>query len=452
MSDDAAVPPAVVVVEPDPQRRRHLARALGPGTMTARSVDDASVQLASVSAADVRSGQTLDERTCPPVVVVSGPSIPLATAVSLRDVCPGSVVVAVHGRASTAELRAAMAAGIGDLLSDGAPTAQLRHAVRRAGVAVQMAAGPACLPTHPDESSLDASIGVGERAAAWSLPEGGLVAVLSPKGGTGGTTVAVNLALALAADVPTPPQGTPLAVVVDADLQFGDVALMCGVDPARSLASLARGPRDGAVIRPDATSVRRALVPIPESAVALLAAPVDPALADTLPAALVGDVLDVLTDLAPWVVVDLPTVIDDRVMETIDRAGTVLVVSSADPLAIKDARTLIDLLERLGVGGRWAVVCNAPSADPGVGVGGLEHHLGRRVAVSIPHDPAVPATVLRGRPLVLDAPAAPAARAVAALAATLRNPAGAGVPMVTPLRAMVDRFVGGAWFTRLAGG
>ena len=460
MTAGVEVAPWVVVVESDPQRRQSLVEALGPGTTAVGSIDAVSGLLLSDSSRSAASGAGVDG---PPCVLVSGPSVEPAAAVPLTSSRPASVVVAVHGRGSTAELRAALSAGVGDLVGRDAPPAQLRHAVRRAGVAAQLEAElrrevpasdatPASLVgDRADHGVVSATAGTGALDGGVPVADGGLVAVLAPKGGTGGTTVAVNLALALASGVPERSGEPPAVVVVDADLQFGDVALACGAEPGRSLASLTRTSTGGPGPRPDATSVSRTLVPIPDTAVALLAAPVDPALAETLPPSLVGDVLDVLTDLAAWVVVDLPSVIDDRAMEVIDRAGSVLVVASPDPLAAKDARAAVDLLERLGLDDRWLLVSNAPAPGSERGVGALEHHLGRRVAVSIPHDPAVPSAVLRGRALLADAPSSPASRAVASLAAALRTPSPGGGGPRSPLRDVVDRLVGGAWRTRLVG-
>ncbi len=441
--------PAVVVVERDAQRRQSLARALGPGTLALASVDEIRVHLASPAA-----GTHDPAPGAGPLVVVSGPSLHPAATVPVVATHPAGVVVAVHGRASTADLRAAMAAGVGDLVGADAPAAQLRHAVRRAGVAalvgsgrVPTVSGASPSPVVPPEE--DAPL---PATAEHVLPErpagGGLVAVLAPKGGVGGTTVAVNLAVALALGAPAGSDDAPVAVVVDADLQFGDAALVCGVDPVRSVASLHRGVPGLPAPAPDRTSAGRALLRLPDTAVALLAAPVDPALAETLPAGFLTQVLDALGALAAWVVVDLPSAVDDRAVEVLDRASRVLVVTSPDPLSLKDARAAVDLLERLGLGARWSAVCNAPSAHPGVGVGAVEQHLGRRVAACIPHDASVPAAVVRGRPVVIDAPVASPSRAFVALADALRTPAPTDTVPTSPFRHVVDRLVGGAWRSR----
>lgn len=442
--------PTVVVVECDAQRRTSLAGALGPGTVAVASVDEMRMLL---------SGDAPQSTSdAPPLVVVSGPSLPPDAVVPHVADHPRGVVVAVHGRASTAELRAAMAAGVGDLVGADAPAAQLRHAVRRAGLSALVVPGadppgpgrlspvpfPSVRPEVFPSVEADPRHGGEGRCAPGGGASGGIVAVLAPKGGVGGTTVAVNLAVALAVGAPAGTDDALVAAVVDADLQFGDAALLCGVDPIRSVASLHRGALGHPAPTPDGTSVGRALLRVPDTAVALLAAPVDPALAETVPAGFLAQVLDALCSLAAWVVVDLPSIVDDRVVEVLDRSCQVVIVASPDPLALKNARAGVDLLERLGLGDRWSVVCNAPTAHAGVGVGAVEQHLGRRVRACIPHDANLPAAVVRGRPVVVDAPTGPSAVAFLALADTLRTP---GPPDATPassLRHVVDRLVGGA--------
>lgn len=481
----ATVPatPTVLVVERDARLRQTLVRALGPDTVALASVEEMRSLLAG--------GAQQSSPALSPVVVVSGPSLDPASLVPFVATHPAGAVVAVHGLARTADLRAAMAAGVGDLVGADAPVAQLRHAVRRAGVAAQVGAGrPAAPSACAPVSVVPAPEPVGERfvpeagfsqavtrpappapqTAQADLPAavapesdvdapgasagrmtGGLVAVMGPKGGAGSTTIAVNLAVALAVGAPAGVDDAPVAVVVDTDLQFGDAALVCGVDPARSMASLRRGGSVPVGPTPDVTSVSRALVRLPDAAVALLAAPVDPALSETFDPGFVADVLDALVACAAWVVVDLPAAIDDRVMAVLDRASSILVVASPDPLAAKDARSAVDVLDQLGFGARWSLVCNLTSGHPGVGVGALEQHLGRRVLACVPHDAGVPAAVLRGRPVVLDAPSAPASQALIGLADALRTPVPTDAVPTPSLRHVVDRLVGGSLRWRTSG-
>lgn len=456
--------PTVLVIEAEQERRHALARILGPGTLGLSTVEEAADWLeGSTVAREASRGKGSRWAAGVPVVVVTGPSLAPTAALTLCDRWPHLAVVAVHGRASTVELRTAVYAGVADLVGADAPAPQLRHAVRRAGVVAECVGNSGERSTRPLVAVATAAlpdvgpeqIPISDHGEGAHTPNSGLIAVLAPKGGVGGTTVAVNLALALSGLPPTVlpngSSGSPVAVVVDADLQFGDVALLAGVDPRHTLASLAPAHRRDVAAgvapfssAPDATAVGRTLLAIPDTAVAVLAAPVDPALAETISASLLGDVLDLLAGFVPWVVVDVPAVLDDRSIEVLDRAGHVVVVTTPDPLAVKAAGALVDLLDRLEVAAPRTVVCNAPHRQISGAPGVVEQQLGRRVAVAIAHDESIPAAVVRGRPLLVCAPTAPAARAISALATYLRRPAPPGAEPGPPVRHFLERVFEGA--------
>ena len=107
----------------------------------------------------------------------------------------------------TAEvLQQALRAGVDDVVAVSAEDAELLDAISRASARV-MARGPARVPRPA---------GAGGHAD----PPGRVISVFCTKGGTGKSVVAINLAVALAKRTIQP------VVLVDADLQFGDVALM----------------------------------------------------------------------------------------------------------------------------------------------------------------------------------------------------------------------------------
>lgn len=351
--------PAVVVVEPDATERRRLAEALGPGV----------VAVASPA-----------EMPADPAVVVAGPSLDDA-----RWPATGALVAVTH-RYGTAALRSALAAGATDLVDAAAPVTQLRHAVRRAGLAAAVANHRRAGRPVPD--------------AVVTAPLPAPLGVFAPKGGAGATTVAVNVAATVA------DRGVPV-VVVDANVQFGDVALMFGVDPGASLAAVdpARpGQAAGLVVVDPVTSV------------GVLAGPVDPAVADAVTGDAVVAALDAVVAGPATVVVDLPGRLDDVVVALCDRLGHLLVVTAMDLAAVKDTRLAIDTLARMGVSpSAWSLVCNAVGAPGTLPVAAVESQLGVAASCVVPHDATVPESLTAGHPVVVTAPGSPAARALAAL-------------------------------------
>jgi pilus assembly protein CpaE len=256
--------------------------------------------------------------------------------------------------------------------------------------------------------------------------------VFAPKGGAGASTVAVNVAIGLASrsTVTSAQQWSYPAAIIDADLQFGDQALMLGLEPTRSLASLT-SPAPGMVVHPNlaggigsggqsvGTTHKGFLdlvIPHRRSGVGLLGSPVDPALADTVPAGLVTAAMASIGSQTPWLVVDLPSHIGDLTMEVIEHSGHLLVVTCADPPSVKDARVVADTLDRLGIApDAWTLVCNSVNARGGLSVGQIQQHVGVVAGAVIPDDPAVALSLLRGNPVVLDNPRCDASQALQAL-------------------------------------
>jgi pilus assembly protein CpaE len=230
---------------------------------------------------------------------------------------------------------------------------------------------------------------------------GRVVAVFSPKGGAGTTTVATNLAIAA-----THPGSIP--ILVDADLPFGDVAITLGLDPTQSLA-------DATGADMDQLRLRSLLVSENVSGLRTLLAPADPARAEVITAADVTRTLELCRQIAPLVVVDTSSAFDEVTLSILDQADDVVVVAAPDVTTVKNAKVALDTLHRLGVGtSHTFLVLNRVPAKPLLPVGDVERVLGLK-AHCVPEDEAVAESAHAGRPLVRD-PKSKAAKAITALA------------------------------------
>jgi MinD-like ATPase involved in chromosome partitioning or flagellar assembly len=453
-----SIDPLVVVVEADAAIRQTLVALLGQGVVSAATLDDLRQMITADQAVDAGGQSHVGPGSAHGVVVVAGPSLPPPVAASGLSALASSAVsshgwrtaiVGVTHRCTTRRLRDALSVGLDDLVSLDAGPTQLRHAVRRAGLA--LAASPVAV-SPPVASPLDD----GPTAITPLVTAGsGPIAVFAPKGGAGASTVAANVAVGLAArslGIRGDRWRYP-GVIVDADLQFGDQALMLGIDPITSLASLAplvsgrpatnvAGEHEGGTTGTDAYV--ELLITHRHSGVAVLCAPVDPVLADTVSGALVMDALRAIDSCAPWVVVDLPSHIDDLTMDVLDASSHLLVVTATDPSSVKDVRAVADTLARLGVAPEaWTLVCNGVGAADSLSVAQIEHYIGVRAGAVIPLDPAIPAALARGNPVTLEFPQSPSARAVADLVDVLTTTAAPGAPRdgVSSLAHRVDRSV-----------
>ncbi|MBC7287198.1 MAG: AAA family ATPase [Armatimonadetes bacterium] len=253
-----------------------------------------------------------------------------------------------------------------------------------------------------------------------------VVAVVGAKGGVGKTTVAVNLAVALA-------HKGEKVVLVEAPWQLGDAAMFLDVSPAHSFLELA----ETANLDPD---IVEASLAHHSSGVSLLAATTESPseelpLLSRLNTETLGAVLGSLKRTHSAVVADLPASIWEHTAYVSTRSHVVVVVTTADDVAtIRDAATLLDLLAAVGVKQEQTVlVVNRVARGKPLGpddivrVTGWEHYL------AIPEDEAnAAAAINEGVPLVLRTPNSPAARAISKLADDILAKLGRGIRTKTP--------------------
>jgi pilus assembly protein CpaE len=231
---------------------------------------------------------------------------------------------------------------------------------------------------------------------------GRVVAVFSPKGGAGTTTIAVNLAIAASHG------GGMTPILVDADLPFGDVAITLGLDPTNSLADAT-----GADI--DAARLRGLLVTEATSGLRTLLAPADPARAEVVSSADVIRTLELCRQISPLVIVDTSSAFDEVTLSILDQADDVIVVASPDVTTVKNAKVALDTLHRLGVASaNTFLVLNRVMPKPLLPVADVERVLGLK-AHCVPEDESVAEAAHAGRPLVRD-PKSKAAKAISAMA------------------------------------
>jgi pilus assembly protein CpaE len=338
-----------------------------------------------------------------PEVLLVGPQAAsqevFGLAARLDVQCPGITVVLVAD--PTPEIwQEAMRAGVRDLLPPTADAGAIRAAVERAG----SAAAERRRVLRPVEET--------------ARYTGRVITVASPKGGVGKTTVASNLAIGL---TETAPQST---VLVDLDVQFGDVASALGLVPEYALPDVAHGPA-----AEDTMVLKTFLAQHPSGLYAVCGAD-SPAAGDTVTAA---DVTRLLTSLARefrYVVVDTAPGLSEQTLAALDRATDVVMLSSMDVPGVRGLRKELDVLRELCMipAGRH-VVMNFADAKGGLSVRDVETAIGTGVDVVVPRSAAVPASTNQGVPIVAGSRRDPAAKELRRLVARF-----AATPIVRPGR------------------
>jgi pilus assembly protein CpaE len=230
---------------------------------------------------------------------------------------------------------------------------------------------------------------------------GQIITLFSAKGGCGKTTLATNVAAALADG------GKRKVCLVDLDLAFGDVAIALQLFPSHTIADAV--PSGGTI---DLDALRILLTPH-SPGLTTLVAPLEPGSADSISADLVTRILQVLRTDFDFVVVDTPPAFDDRVLAAFDLSDHVGLIATLDIPAIKNLKLTLETLDLLNFPREnWRVVLNRADSKVGLTIGEVESTLRCKILSQIPSSRDVPASVNRGVPIVLDDPKHPVSVAI----------------------------------------
>jgi pilus assembly protein CpaE len=252
---------------------------------------------------------------------------------AIRKKVPFTQIVILSVQGDSNYMRRAMLAGARDFLTKPIDVDELSAAIRRAGRVAR---------NEKEKLSTTAYAGAGTsgRPGTGTLipgDQGQVITVFSPKGGTGKTTIAANLAVALRQ------QGSAVAAV-DGNLQFGDLSFFFNEQGRNSLAELATRAEEL-----DREIVSEVIIKHEASNVHILAAPMRPEYADQVSGDQFGSVVRYLSRMYPYVVVDTGSLLNEYTLSALDASDLVLLVINQDIPSIKNARLFLDLADGLGI-------------------------------------------------------------------------------------------------------
>src|ERR687884_485905 len=314
----------------------------------------------------------------------NSPSLPAAELAAIREQTAAPVIVLASGAQSTL-LEEALEADVSDVLLLPQLTENVVFAIRKASHAGR---------------KLAAQGGHGRR--------GKIVTVFSPKGGTGKTSIATNLAAALAK------HGGKRTLLLDLDLQFGDAAIMLGLEPEKTIYDLVTAPGELDSEKLAGYTTRHA------SGLDILPAPLRPEDAELVTEAKLARLLEVARESYDVIVVDTSPFFHGPMLATLDRTDELLLLCGLDVPTLKNVRLSLQTLELLSFPPeRIRVVLNRANTKVGMKRGEVEGALELKVRYEVPSDRAVPVAVNRGNPAVLGDARADFSRAVRELAKSL---------------------------------
>ena len=215
-----------------------------------------------------------------------------------------------------------------------------------------------------------------------------VITVVSPKGGSGKTTVAVNLAIGLARRAPKQ------VVLLDFDVQFGDCTSTLGLRPEYSLVEAANAATH------ERSALKVFLTPHP-SGLAVLAPPDDLVAVEDIDQDSVKRTLAAFVEEFPLVVVDTAGGVDRFALAAMEQSTDLLVVSTTDVPSIRAVRRQLDVLDEVGyVSQRRTFVLNRANAKVGLSVAEIEAAVGLPAAFQIPSTRLVPVSTNEGSPVI----------------------------------------------------
>jgi pilus assembly protein CpaE len=249
---------------------------------------------------------------------------------------------------------------------------------------------------------------VGRRAQVAGGRQGRLVTVFSPKGGTGKTVLSTNLSASLAK------HWGKRALLLDLDLQFGDAAIMLGLEPEKTIYDLVTAPGELDSEKLAGYTTRHAC------GLDILPAPLRPEDAELVTEAKLARLLEVARESYDVIVVDTSPFFHGPMLATLDRTDELLLLTSLDVPTIKNVRLSLQTLELLSFPqDRIKVVLNRANSKVGMQRKEVESALEMGVRSEVPSDRAVPLAVNRGNPAVLADGKSDFSRAVRELAKSL---------------------------------
>jgi pilus assembly protein CpaE len=389
----------VLIVDDIPETRDHLTKLLG---------FESDIEVVGAASSGAQALQLAAELV--PEVVLMDINMPdmdgIAATERLSAEVPDAAVVMMSVQGEADYLRRSMLAGAREFLVKPFSSDELTASIRQVSARERDKQSRIAVSSMATVAATN-----GTRSGEQGEP-GAIVAVFSPKGGVGRTTLAVNLAVAAATEL------GKKVVLVDGSFQFGDVGVLLNLNPKnKSIADLVPElEQPGHEVESIDTMV------INHSAgIRVLLAPPSPEMAELITPSGVKRVIEALRLTHELVVVDCTSYFNDTTLAILDSADTILTMLSLEITSIKNMRLFLEVADQLGwEGGKIRLILNRADSALGIRVQDVEHSIGRKVDETIVSDGrSVVYALNRGVPFFLSNREAQVSQDVLRLARTI---------------------------------
>jgi pilus assembly protein CpaE len=346
-------------------------------------------------------------RSMRPDIVLMDINMPDIDGITATEAITQSVpevqIVMMSVQGETDYLRRSMLAGAREFLVKPFSADELIASIRRV---YQLKPKLAPVQAEPLGLQMEAAARGPAAEAAGQLGE--IISVYSPKGGSGCSTIATNLALALN-------DGEVSTALVDGDLQFGDVSVLLNLQPNRTISDL--------VTHMDSLEMdflNDVMLTHPSGVKALLAPP-RPDIADMVRADEMREILKHLRLLFEYTVVDTASYLDDVALTVLEVSDWIILVVTPEIPAIKNVRLMLEALDTLNYLGKTRLVVNMTGRKDGITDKDISSHIKLPIFASIPRDNgSVTDAANEGVPIIVSNQKSPVARSIAKLAELVR--------------------------------
>jgi pilus assembly protein CpaE len=358
----------VLIVDDIPETRDHLTKLLG-------FESDIEV-VASAASGTEAIGIATDLL---PDVVLMDINMPdmdgIAATEMLSSQVPTAAVVMMSVQGEADYLRRSMLAGAREFLVKPFSSDELTASIRQ--VYTREREKLSRMSAMPVMAAGGAAAGGAAAAEDSGGRDGQVVAIFSPKGGVGRTTVAVNLAVAAATEL------GKSVLLMDGSFQFGDVGVLLNLNPKnKSIADLVPELEAG-----DPELSLDTFVINHSAGIRVLLAPPSPEMAELITPQGVKRVIDGLRRSHDLVIVDCTSWFNETTLSILDSADVVLTMLSLEITSIKNMRLFLEVADQLGYeADKVKLVLNRADSSLGIRVADVESSIGRKVDHTIVSD------------------------------------------------------------------